>query len=63
MLQVRAAAWALQHDVSVVIANGFVQNQIRNIIQGKKVGTFFTSRRSLSEPIEMQAIKGKQPSM
>jgi glutamate 5-kinase len=56
---VRAGAWALQHDVSVVIANGFEHNQLLSIIQGKKIGTFFTSRRSLAEPVENQAVKGK----
>lgn len=46
VLQVKAALWALQGGTSVVIANGTnpkVTGQvITDIVEGKKVGTFFS---------------------
>ncbi len=54
----RAANWALEHDVSTVIANGFAENTIINIVNGKRIGTFFNSSESDSMPIEVQAAKG-----
>ena len=54
----RAAAWALEHDTSVVITNGFKENAILNVVNGKNVGTFFTPVKAQSTPIEIQASKG-----
>lgn len=45
-LQVKAALWALQGGTSVVIANGthpkVTGHVITDIVEGKKVGTFFS---------------------
>ena len=57
--QVRAAAWALEHDTSVVITNGFQENAILNVVNGKKIGTFFTPVKAHSTPVEIQASKGR----
>lgn len=54
-----AATWALEHDMSVVIANGFADQTIRNIVMGKKIGTFFTTLKEKGDPIELQASKGE----
>lgn len=44
--QVKAALWALQGGTSVVIANGtnpkVTGHVITDIVEGKKVGTFFS---------------------
>ena len=58
IFQVRAATWALEHDTSVVITNGFKENAILNVVNGKKMGTFFTPVKAQSTPIEIQAAKG-----
>lgn len=41
--KVRSAAWALEKGVSVVICNGMAENAVRDIIGGRKLGTFFTT--------------------
>lgn len=58
--KVQAATWALEHDVSVVICNGFRENAIRDIVNGKKIGTFFTNLPSHSTPVEIQAAKARE---
>lgn len=44
--QVKAALWALQGGTSVIIANGthpkVTGHVITDIVEGKKVGTFFS---------------------
>ncbi|KAJ2951146.1 hypothetical protein O0L34_g5537 [Tuta absoluta] len=40
--KVQAATWAMARGVSVVICNGMQENAIKTIINGRKVGTFFT---------------------
>jgi delta-1-pyrroline-5-carboxylate synthetase len=60
--KVRAATWALDHDVSVVIANGFAQGMIANVVAGKKVGTFFTTAVPSGAPVEEQASKAREGS-
>merc|ERR1740124_1526137 len=59
--KVSAASFALDHDVSVVIANGQsnVSNVITDIVEGKKVGTFFTSKQECGVSVEDQAIKAR----
>lgn len=42
MMQVKAATWALERGVSVVICNGNTEKAIKTIISGRKLGTFFT---------------------
>jgi hypothetical protein len=56
--QVRASLWALEHDVSVVITNGFAHNAIVNVVNGKKYGTFFTKAPVAGVPVEVQASRG-----
>jgi len=59
--KVKAATFALDHDVSVVIANGQanVKNVITDIVDGKKVGTFFTSKQECGVSVEDQATKAR----
>ncbi|XP_066997085.1 delta-1-pyrroline-5-carboxylate synthase isoform X2 [Anabrus simplex] len=40
--KVKAATWALDHGVSVVICNGMQEKAIKTILAGRKIGTFFT---------------------
>ncbi|XP_060526646.1 delta-1-pyrroline-5-carboxylate synthase [Cylas formicarius] len=40
--KVNAAMWALDRGVSVVICNGMAKEAIKNILSGRKLGTFFT---------------------
>jgi len=58
-LQVKAATWALERDVSVVIADGFGEQIIRSIMKGKTVGTFFTKAKAYGTPVDIQAANGK----
>lgn len=44
--KVNAATWALDRGVSVVICNGMLEKAIKTIINGRKVGTFFTEGSS-----------------
>lgn len=52
-LQVKAALWALQSGTSVVIANGtspkVTGHVITDIVEGKKVGTFFSEVKPAGE--------------
>lgn len=57
-LQVKAASWALEHGVNVVICNGSAQHTINAIMNGRKVGTFFTNVEQPLNPPEVQAAKG-----
>lgn len=54
----KCASWALDHDVGVVITNGQIDKAILNIVDGKKIGTFFTNIPNQSLPVDVQAIKG-----
>lgn len=56
--KVKCASWALDHQVGVVISNGKIDKGILNIIDGKKVGTFFTKIPNQTVPVDMQAVKG-----
>lgn len=51
--KVTAALWALDRGVSVVICNGAQEKAIKNILSGRKIGTFFTETPSASTPIEI----------
>lgn len=54
----KCASWALDHQVAVVISNGKVDKGILNIIEGNKVGTFFSPLPHETVPIDLQAMKG-----
>ncbi|XP_059487969.1 delta-1-pyrroline-5-carboxylate synthase isoform X2 [Neocloeon triangulifer] len=62
--KVEAATWALDHGVSVVICNGMEDNAIKTILDGRKIGTFFTEEKSHHLPVEHLAenarIGGRQ---
>ncbi|XP_055378492.1 delta-1-pyrroline-5-carboxylate synthase [Condylostylus longicornis] len=54
--KVRAATWALDRGVSVVICNGLQEKAIKTIISGRKVGTFFTETvEGSTTPVEILA--------
>ncbi|XP_018796152.1 PREDICTED: delta-1-pyrroline-5-carboxylate synthase [Bactrocera latifrons] len=54
--KVKAATWALDRGVSVVICNGMQEKAIKTIIAGRKVGTFFTeSTEGFSTPVDVLA--------
>ncbi|KAK8765407.1 hypothetical protein V5799_031984 [Amblyomma americanum] len=52
---IKAASWALEHVVSVVIGSGFEEMAITRIVQGKRVGTFFTEHQSKMISLESTA--------
>lgn len=58
--KVKAATWALDRGVSVVICNGMQEKAIKTIIGGRKVGTFFTeSGEGTSAPVDFLAENGE----
>ncbi|XP_076317165.1 delta-1-pyrroline-5-carboxylate synthase-like isoform X2 [Tachypleus tridentatus] len=59
---VKAASWALDRGVSVIICNGMLENAILEIVQGKRVGTFFTNHKSSSTPVEVMAVNARKGS-
>ncbi|XP_033757344.1 delta-1-pyrroline-5-carboxylate synthase-like isoform X2 [Pecten maximus] len=60
--KVRAATWALENGVSVVICNGTDNRAIANIIDGKKIGTFFTKEEPRGATVEEQALQAREGS-
>jgi delta-1-pyrroline-5-carboxylate synthetase len=56
--KVKSALWALDHGSSVVICNGLRYNNIRKIMDGQKVGTFFTKAVSDTIPVDILAKNG-----
>ena len=58
--KLNAATWALDRGVSVVICNGSQDKAIKTIINGRKVGTFFTETQNNGRtPVEFLAENGK----
>ncbi|CAF2710056.1 unnamed protein product [Rotaria sp. Silwood2] len=55
--KVKCASWALDHNVAVVISNGQMDKAILNIVDGKKIGTFFTNAPAETLPVDVQALK------
>ncbi|XP_023170601.2 delta-1-pyrroline-5-carboxylate synthase [Drosophila hydei] len=55
--KVKAATWALDRGVSVVICNGMQEKAIKTIVGGRKVGTFFTEATESANtvPVEVMA--------
>lgn len=54
--KVKSAAWALERGVTAVICNGHQEQAIKTIINGRKVGTFFTDSTAVgSTPVEVLA--------
>ncbi|XP_077515080.1 delta-1-pyrroline-5-carboxylate synthase-like [Amblyomma americanum] len=60
--QIKAASWALEHGVSVVIGSGFDEMAITRIVQGKRVGTFFTEHQSKMISLESTAANARKAS-
>ncbi|XP_006621114.1 delta-1-pyrroline-5-carboxylate synthase isoform X2 [Apis dorsata] len=57
--KVNAALWALDRGVSVVICNGTQEKAIKNILSGRKIGTFFTQTTEISTPVEVVAEEAR----
>lgn len=55
----RSACWALEKGISVVICNGMAENAVRNIIKGRKLGTFFTDSKNGGVSVESAAEQGE----
>lgn len=62
--KVRAATWALENSCAVVIANGEFKdaNIIKDIVNGRRIGTFFTLAERVGASIEDQAAKAREGS-
>lgn len=62
--KVNSSLYALEGGVSVVIANGQFKeiNTINDIVNGKKIGTFFTYAEKDVVPVEDQAVKARAAS-
>lgn len=60
--KIKAATWALERGVSVVIGSGFEEMAITRIVQGKRVGTFFTEHRSKTLSLESLAANARKAS-
>ncbi|XP_043239099.1 delta-1-pyrroline-5-carboxylate synthase-like [Amphibalanus amphitrite] len=51
----KAAVWALDHGVSVVICNGLKDNAIKDIVAGRRVGTFIAKTNPGGMAVEVLA--------
>ncbi|CAF1121269.1 unnamed protein product [Rotaria sordida] len=60
--KVKCASWALDHNVAVVISNGQIDKAILNIVDGKKIGTYFTNAPIKTIPVDVQALKAREGS-
>ncbi|XP_071545238.1 delta-1-pyrroline-5-carboxylate synthase isoform X1 [Panulirus ornatus] len=60
--KVKAASWALERGTSVVICNGLTQGAIKGIIQGRKIGTFFTTNNDSGLEVEVLAKNARKGS-
>lgn len=54
----RAASWALERNVAVVICNGTAEQAVTRIVQGRRIGTFFTDHKTFTISVETQASNG-----
>ncbi|XP_022216947.2 delta-1-pyrroline-5-carboxylate synthase [Drosophila obscura] len=54
--KVKAATWALDRGVSVVICNGMQEKAIKTIIGGRKVGTFFTEATDSTNTVSVEVM-------
>ena len=55
----KAAVWALDHGVSVVICNGLKDNAIKDIVGGRRVGTFIAKTNPGGQAVEVLAKGGE----
>lgn len=57
--KIKAAAYAVENDCSVVICNGKLPNAIVDTVRGKKIGTFFAPDLDMSSlSVENLAMQG-----
>ena len=60
MVQLKAAKWALEQGLNVVVCNGMQEKTMRSVIAGRRLGTFFTDAElTSSAPIDILANKCK----
>uniref|UniRef100_A0A1I8GG97 Gamma-glutamyl phosphate reductase n=2 Tax=Macrostomum lignano TaxID=282301 RepID=A0A1I8GG97_9PLAT len=57
--KVKAAQWAVRKGTSVVICEGTEENVIPSVLEGKKVGTFFTLAPPEGVGVEQQAWEAR----
>ncbi|GIY85020.1 delta-1-pyrroline-5-carboxylate synthase [Caerostris darwini] len=60
--KVRAASWALERGIAVVICNGTDEHALGRIVGGKRIGTFFTDHKSLTVTVETHAVNARKGS-
>ncbi|GFR33636.1 delta-1-pyrroline-5-carboxylate synthase [Trichonephila clavata] len=58
--KVRAASWALERGIAVVICNGTDEHAVSRIVQGRRIGTFFTDHKSLTVTVETHAVNARK---
>ena len=58
--KVKAATWALDRGTSVVICNGLKQGLVNSVVQGRKVGTFFTHHNDSGLAVEVLAKNARK---
>lgn len=60
--KVKSAVWALERGTSVVIANGVgsTYNALSKIMEGRKIGTFFSMAEKTGPSVEEQADDARQ---
>ena len=54
----KAATWALDHGVSVVICNGLQDKAIKDIVAGRRIGTFIAKTNPGGQAVEVLAKGG-----
>lgn len=52
-LKIKSSLWALKRGTSVVICNGSAPNVISRVVEGDRVGTFFTNHDSETESSQL----------
>lgn len=60
--KVKAANWAIDRGTSVVICNGMKESAIRDVLYGRKVGTFFSKSHDNELEVEVLAKNARKGS-
>ena len=60
--KVKAASWALERGTTVTICNGMFQGAIKGIMNGRKIGTFFTKHTETGHAVEVLAKNARKGS-
>lgn len=62
--KVKAAIWALEQGLNIVVCNGMQEKTMKSVIEGRRLGTFFTDAElTSSAPIDILADKSRNGSM